>query len=68
MDKDGILQKVRKKNGKVVTTQGAGAYTTIGKKVLDFPLQKGKKWEYSFTDFPANNLEGMQTYINSYDV
>jgi hypothetical protein len=64
VDKDGILQQVRKKNGKVVRTQGAGAYTTIGKKVLDFPLQQGKKWEYSFTDSSASNLWGLQTYIS----
>jgi len=47
-DKDWIVRKVVRKNGEVLTTQGIDRYTTIGQKVLDFPLQVGKKWYYTY--------------------
>lgn len=67
-DKDWIIQQVRKRNGGLVTKQGAGQYTTVGQKVLDFPLQVGKTWEYDFLSQPRGGLGGLQTYNNSYRV
>ena len=68
LDKNRILQKVRKKNGEVVSTQGTGDYRAIGQKVMDFPLQIGKTWKYSFTGAPDSNLGTLQTYTQSYSV
>ena len=68
VDKDRVLQKVQKKNGEVVTKQGAGTYTTVGKKVLDFPLQVGKKWDYSYVSAPSSNAWGLQTYFQHFEV
>ncbi len=67
-DKDWVIQKVVRKNGEVLTKQGTG-YTTIGQKVLDFPLLVGKKWEHSFTAAPrAGGGWGLTTYYEYYAV
>ncbi len=68
LDKDRVLRKVLRKNGEVITTQGAGAYTTVGQKVLDFPLQIGKKWEYSYFANASSGRYPMLTYYQRYEV
>jgi len=67
-DKDRILRKVVRKSGEVITQQGAGAYTTVGQKVLDFPLQVGKKWDYTYTAQPSSGLGTFQTYYQQYKI
>lgn len=67
-DKDWIIRKVVRRNGEVLTKQGAGAYTTIGEKVLDFPLQADKKWERSYLAQPRAGTGTLQTYYNRYKI
>ncbi len=67
-DKDWVIRQVRRSNGELVTKQGSGQYTSIGQKVLDFPLHVGKKWEYSYTSQPTSNLGDLRTYYNRYTI
>jgi hypothetical protein len=46
-DRDWIIREVQPKNGELVTRQGAN-YPTVDQKTLDFPLQVGKSWQYTF--------------------
>jgi len=46
-DRDWIIRQVKPRNGELVTQQGA-KYTTIDQKTMDFPLQVGKSWQYTF--------------------
>ena len=51
VDPDRVLRKVVRANGEVVTKQGSGRpYETIGQKELDFPLQVGKGWSFTFVN------------------
>jgi hypothetical protein len=63
-----VLRKVLRKNGEVLTKPGAGAYVTIGHKTLDFPLEVGKKWDYSYMGQPAGGLGTMMSYLNRFEV
>jgi hypothetical protein len=45
-DKDLVTRMVSRPNGQVITKQGAGVYTAVGVKTIDFPLQVGKDWAY----------------------
>ena len=67
-DKDRIIRKVVRANGEVLTKKGAGAYTTIGEKVLDFPLQVDKKWERSYFAAALVGGAGLQTYYERYRI
>jgi hypothetical protein len=67
-DKDRVLRQVKKTNGELVTQQGAGQYVAIGQKTLDFPLQAGKTWNYSFYGQPRGGGTGLQTYRNEFKV
>jgi hypothetical protein len=55
VDNDWIIRQVKPKDGEPVTQQGA-KYTTIGQKTLDFPLQVGKTWQYTFVWQTSNGL------------
>jgi len=46
-DKDLVTRMVSRPNGQVITKQGAGLYTAVGVKTIDFPLQVGNGWEYN---------------------
>lgn len=49
-DRDRVIRKAIKPNGEVVTAQGREwPYDRIGQRELDFPLQVGKSWDFSFT-------------------
>jgi hypothetical protein len=49
VDPDRVLRKVVRPNAQPVTKQGTGRpYETIGQKELDFPLQVGKSWSFTF--------------------
>ncbi len=52
-DKDWIIRQVKPKNGELTTQQGA-KYTTIDQKTMDFPLQVGKAWQYTFYGHTSN--------------
>ena len=52
-DKDWIIRQVKPKNGELVTQQGA-TYPTIHQKTMDFPLQVGKAWQYTFYGKTSN--------------
>ncbi len=70
-DKDWVIQKVIRANGEALTKQNAGAYrtyeqgaaTSIGEKVLDFPLQVGKKWQNNYVGQPTT---GAQRHYNQW--
>ncbi len=55
-DKDLIVQFVKRPNGEIVRTQSIepfvtglrSANATVGQRTLDFPLQVGKGWAYSY--------------------
>jgi len=66
-DQDGVVQKVRKKNGEVVARPGVGAYAAIGQKTMDFPLHIGKQWQWSYRGIP-DNLGYVLTYYQRYEV
>lgn len=63
-----VLRKVVKKNGETVSRAGAGTYVTIGQKTLDFPLEVGKKWDYSFMAMPASGTGNMTSHLNRFEV
>ena len=44
IDPEGVVRKAIRPSGEIVTAKGAGIYTTIGEKVMDYPLSVGKKW------------------------
>ena len=67
-DQDRILQKIHKKNGEVITKQGAGGNTAIGQRTIVFPLQIGKKWEYSYLGNASSGTSTMVTYYQRYEV
>ncbi len=49
LDADRVIRKGIRPNGQVVTAQGVGwPYDRIGEKDLDFPLQVGKKWAFTY--------------------
>jgi hypothetical protein len=52
-DKDWIIRQVKPRNGDLVTQQGA-KYTAIDQTTLDFPLQVGKSWQYTFYGQTSN--------------
>jgi hypothetical protein len=64
LDKDWIVRQVKPKDGEPVAQQGA-KYTTIGQKTLDFPLQIGKTWEYTFV---SQTSTGLGNVTNAYKV
>lgn len=50
IDPEGVIRKAIRPNGEVVTKQGRGSpYDQIGQRVLDFPLQVGKGWDFGYT-------------------
>ncbi len=68
IDPYGVTRKAIRPNGEIVTKQAVGAYVTIGQKVMDYPLQVGKKWELSFLTQPRSGLGTLQSYTNRYSV
>jgi hypothetical protein len=49
VDADRVIRKAIRPNGEMVTTQGVGRpFDLIGQKELDFPLQVGKKWAFTY--------------------
>jgi hypothetical protein len=48
-NKDWVVEKVKKSSGELVDKQGAGIFGEIGQKIVDFPLEPGKKWSWSNT-------------------
>jgi hypothetical protein len=68
IDKDWVMQQVRTPEGKVITTQGAGVYTQIGQKDLDFPAQVGKQWMFTYLAPPSSGTGVMVPYIHRYTV
>jgi hypothetical protein len=67
-DQDRIIQKVRKKNGEVVTSPGTVAFPWIGRKTMDFPLHIGKQWQWSYHGNADSNTSTLQTYYQRYKV
>ncbi len=67
-DPDRVLRKVVRANGEVLTTQGAGSYTSIGQRYFDFPLSPGKTWRYSYYGQPAGGGSGLLTYFQDFRV
>jgi hypothetical protein len=67
-DSDRVIRKAIRPNGEIVTQQGAGIYTTVGQKLMDFPLQVGKKWDRSYMTQPLSGLGTLRTYLNRYKV
>lgn len=76
-DKDLVVKFVKLHNGEIVRGQSikpaiAGLRSvnpTVGQKTLDFPLQVGKKWEYSFSASAARGGRGNLTvYWESFKV
>jgi len=65
-DKDLIVQWVKRPNGEIVRTQSIepfvlglrSANPTVGKRTLDFPLQVGKEWAYSYFASAARGGRG----------
>jgi hypothetical protein len=66
IDVDRVIQKARRPSGEVVTQQGVGAYTAVGEKTLDFPLQVSKKWERQFMSQPRGG--SLREYYGRYKV
>lgn len=62
-DKELIIRKVVQPTGEVVTRQGPGRYILVGQKTLDFPLQVGKQWEFTFLGQPRGG-GALQTYYS----
>jgi hypothetical protein len=49
VDPHGVIRKAIRTNGEVVTAQGQGRpYQFIGQRELDFPLQVGKRWDFTY--------------------
>lgn len=59
-DKNMIIRMVKRPDGQLITKQGAGVYAMVGQKTLDFPLQVGKEWSWSFIG-PAKGGRGTLT-------
>ena len=65
-DKDLIVQWVKRPKGEIVRTQTIEPFVlglrsnnpTVGQKTLDFPLQVGKEWRYSFFASAARGGRG----------
>jgi hypothetical protein len=64
LDKDWIVRQVKPKDGELVTQPGA-KFTSIGEKVLDFPLQIGKTWERTVV---AQTSTGLGNVTTSYKI
>ncbi len=60
-DKDLIIRMVKRPDGQLITKQGAGVYTIVGQKTLDFPLQVGKEWAYNYIGLAVKGGRGTQT-------
>jgi len=68
-DKDLLIRMISRPNGQVITKQGAGVYTAVGVKTIDFPLQVGKEWKYGFFAQVAQTARGiMAPRWHSYEV
>ena len=65
-DSDWVIRKALRPDGSVITQQGAGIYTTVGQRLLDFPLQVGKTWERSYLAQPRTGT--LQPYLHRYRV
>ncbi|MCX5733440.1 MAG: hypothetical protein NTW68_03815 [candidate division NC10 bacterium] len=63
-NKDWVIERVKRGSGEVVDKQGAGTFIDIGQKVLDFPLELGKQWRWSFVDTPSGGYTGLVTYTH----
>lgn len=61
-NKEWIIEKIRKSNGEVVDKQGT--FREIGQKVLDFPLELGKQWRWTFRAAPSIGTFTMVTYTH----
>ncbi len=65
-DNDLIVQFVKRRSGEIVRTQSIepfvtglrSANPTVGQRTLDFPLQVGKGWSYSYTVSAARGGRG----------
>jgi len=68
VDKDWVMRQVQTPDGKLITTQGAGTYTQIGQKDLDFPAQVGKQWMFTYPSPPSAGTGTMVTYVLRYSV
>jgi hypothetical protein len=50
LDQDWVIRTGVTKQGKAVLAPKMGAFSMIGKKILDFPLHLGKAWDVTFVD------------------
>ncbi len=65
-DQDLVVRQVKRRNGEIVRTQTIepavsglrSVNPTVGKKTLDFPLQVGKEWSYSYIASAARGGRG----------
>jgi hypothetical protein len=63
-DKDWVVRQVKKKNGEIVSAPAAG-YPDIGKKVLDFPLRVGNRWQTMYsTQSVAGDVRNYSEYFD----
>ncbi len=50
LDQDWVIRKGVTKQGKAVLSPKVGAFSMIGKKILDFPLHLGRTWDVAYID------------------
>jgi hypothetical protein len=62
--KDWVVEKVKKSSGEMVEKQGAGTFTEVGQKILDFPLDLQKTWRWSATAVPSGGRAGLVIYTH----
>jgi hypothetical protein len=76
-DNNLVIQWVKRPNGEIVRTQSIepfvsglrSANPTVGRKTLDFPLQVGKGWSYSYFASAAKGGRGnLAPYWYTYKV
>ncbi len=53
LDRDWVIRKGVNKKGKAVQSPEIGAFALLGKKVLAFPLEVGKVWNFSYENLSS---------------